>query len=54
VRVVWGKADAVLPVSNSHDLPVGAELRVVDGAGHMVHLEKPAAVVEAVAAATGG
>ena len=49
VRVVWGRADQVLPVTNA---PPGAV--VVDDAGHMVHMERPAAVVEAVTGALRG
>lgn len=52
VQVVWGQADAVLPATNSQSLPAAAETRVVEGAGHMIHMEKPAVVVEAVVSAT--
>jgi pyruvate dehydrogenase E2 component (dihydrolipoamide acetyltransferase) len=45
VAIVWGRQDAVLPVTNAEALP---DVRYVDGAGHMVHLESPSAVVEAV------
>lgn len=45
VGVVWGRQDAVLPVSNADGLP---GVTVVDGAGHMVHLEQPQAVVAAI------
>lgn len=47
-RVVWGRADAVLPVSNAEGLD---GVSFVDDAGHMVHMEKPGAVVEATLAA---
>ncbi|MFI5605698.1 acetoin dehydrogenase dihydrolipoyllysine-residue acetyltransferase subunit [Amycolatopsis sp. NPDC051903] len=43
VSVVWGREDAVLPAENAAQLD---EVHYVEGAGHMVHLEKPAAVVE--------
>lgn len=45
VAVVWGRADAVLPATNGAAL---ADVRYVEDAGHMVHLEKPGAVVAAV------
>ena len=48
VAVVWGRADAVLPAANAAALPAGIAPRLVDGAGHMVHMEQPSAVVEAV------
>lgn len=50
VAVVWGRADAVLPSSNGAVL---RDVRYVEDAGHMVHLEKPAAVVAAVESVAG-
>jgi pyruvate dehydrogenase E2 component (dihydrolipoamide acetyltransferase) len=50
VAVVWGREDAVLPASNAAALQ---EVRYVAGAGHMVHLESPSSVVDAVASVTG-
>lgn len=44
VAVVWGDRDAVLPVANGAALDV----QHVESAGHMVHMEKPGAVVAAV------
>ncbi|GAA5161781.1 MULTISPECIES: acetoin dehydrogenase dihydrolipoyllysine-residue acetyltransferase subunit [Amycolatopsis] len=45
VTVVWGRRDAVVPVSNAASLE---NVRFVDDAGHMVHMEAPSAVVEVV------
>lgn len=45
VTVLWGREDAVLSPENAGEL---SGVQLVDGAGHMVHLERPAAVVEAV------
>lgn len=55
VVVVWGRQDAVLPPAESATLPEQArtDLRYVDGAGHMVHMERPNDVVTAVESATG-
>jgi pyruvate dehydrogenase E2 component (dihydrolipoamide acetyltransferase) len=50
VVVVWGREDAVLPASNAAALP---DVRYVDDAGHLVHLEQPAAVVAAVSSVAG-
>jgi pyruvate dehydrogenase E2 component (dihydrolipoamide acetyltransferase) len=50
VRVVWGTADPVLPVSQSDDLPPGFDLRLVDGAGHLLVDEARDAVLEALSA----
>ncbi|MGW4483942.1 acetoin dehydrogenase dihydrolipoyllysine-residue acetyltransferase subunit [Amycolatopsis sp. NPDC004368] len=47
VAVVWGSEDAVLPPENAAQLP---DTHFVEGAGHLVHLERPAAVVEVVTA----
>ncbi|NKQ55395.1 acetoin dehydrogenase dihydrolipoyllysine-residue acetyltransferase subunit [Amycolatopsis sp. K13G38] len=44
VRVVWGRQDAVLPAAHGAAL---ANVRYVEGAGHMVHMESPNSVVEA-------
>lgn len=48
LAVVWGAKDAVLPAGNAEALAGRVEVRVVDDAGHMVHMEKPNPVVEAV------
>lgn len=42
--VLWGAQDAVLPV------PAGTSAQVIDGAGHMLHLERPGQVSEAILA----
>jgi len=47
VTVVWGRTDRVLPPAGAEALG-GAELRLVDGAGHMAHMERPGEVVAAV------
>lgn len=46
--VVWGAQDRILPAAAA---PAGTDtvrVTVVDGAGHMVHLEAPTAVLEAM------
>jgi pyruvate dehydrogenase E2 component (dihydrolipoamide acetyltransferase) len=47
VTVLWGGADAILPVPGE---TAGARWQVVDGAGHMLHLEHPHVVRDAVLA----
>ncbi|OLT44587.1 alpha/beta hydrolase [Saccharomonospora sp. CUA-673] len=45
VLVVWGGADTWIPVDRAHRLAQlipGAELDVVDGAGHLIQLDEPA------------
>jgi pyruvate dehydrogenase E2 component (dihydrolipoamide acetyltransferase) len=55
VTVVWGSADRVIPAAQAAAVP-GAVSHLVDGAGHMPHMERPAAVQaaieEAIAAAS--
>ena len=44
VQVIWGREDRVLPVSHSEGLPTAIAVTVLDGAGHLVHMEKSADV----------
>ncbi|WP_163506338.1 acetoin dehydrogenase dihydrolipoyllysine-residue acetyltransferase subunit [Fodinicola acaciae] len=48
VSVVWGVEDRVVPIGNAAALPESVTLRRIDGAGHMVHMENPAAVRDAI------
>jgi pimeloyl-ACP methyl ester carboxylesterase len=44
VKVIWGREDTWIPVDRAHrlaDLIPGAELDVVDGAGHLVQTDAP-------------
>jgi pimeloyl-ACP methyl ester carboxylesterase len=44
VLVVWGKEDTWIPVDRGERLArliPGADLRVVDGAGHLIQLDQP-------------
>lgn len=45
---LWGREDRVIPASNAASLKGRAEVRLVDGAGHMPHMETPGEVVAAV------
>jgi pimeloyl-ACP methyl ester carboxylesterase len=52
--VLWGERDALIPLEHGRVLRQripGAELRVVEGAGHLVALDAPAAFAEALRAA---
>lgn len=44
VQVTWGDADRILPSSHAANLPEPVSVHVIDGAGHMVHMEKAAEV----------
>jgi len=37
--VIWGKEDQIIPASHAANLP-GAQVHVIEGAGHMVFMEK--------------
>jgi pyruvate dehydrogenase E2 component (dihydrolipoamide acetyltransferase) len=47
VTVVWGSADRIIPPAQAGSV-AGAARRLVDGAGHMPHMEKPAEVQAAI------
>jgi pyruvate dehydrogenase E2 component (dihydrolipoamide acetyltransferase) len=37
--VIWGKEDQIIPAAHASNLP-GAKVHVLEGAGHMVFMEK--------------
>jgi len=45
--VVWGVADRVIPAAQAESV-TGAVRYLVDGAGHMPHMERPAQVQAAI------
>ena len=47
VTVVWGRADRIIPAEHAGSVP-GAASHVIDGAGHMAHMERPAEVQAAI------
>jgi pimeloyl-ACP methyl ester carboxylesterase len=52
VLVIWGREDTWIPVDRAHrlaELIPGAELRVVEDAGHLIQLDQPAALATTVA-----
>ena len=42
--VIWGDADRVIPASHAQFAPAGAAVVVIEGAGHMVQMEKASEV----------
>ena len=40
VLVVWGRDDRIVPAAHAANAPPGATVEVLDGAGHMVQMEK--------------
>ncbi|HUA29355.1 MAG TPA: acetoin dehydrogenase dihydrolipoyllysine-residue acetyltransferase subunit [Streptosporangiaceae bacterium] len=47
VTVIWGSADRVIPPAQAESVP-GATRRLIDGAGHMPHMERAAQVQSAI------
>jgi pyruvate dehydrogenase E2 component (dihydrolipoyllysine-residue acetyltransferase) len=47
VTVIWGRADRVIPAAQAQAV-AGAVRYVIDGAGHMPHMERPAEVQAAI------
>jgi pyruvate dehydrogenase E2 component (dihydrolipoamide acetyltransferase) len=47
VAVVWGSADRIIPPAQASSV-AGAVRHVLDGAGHMPHMERPAEVQAAI------
>ena len=47
VTVVWGRADRIIPAAQAESV-TGAVRHLVDGAGHMPHMERPAEVQAAI------
>ena len=45
---VWGREDKIVPATNASGVGNAATVHIVDGAGHMAHMEKPQAVVGAI------
>jgi pyruvate dehydrogenase E2 component (dihydrolipoamide acetyltransferase) len=50
---VWGREDKIVPAANAAGFGNAATVHIVDGAGHMAHMEKPQAVVAAIREALG-
>ncbi|MGH3199481.1 MAG: acetoin dehydrogenase dihydrolipoyllysine-residue acetyltransferase subunit [Streptosporangiaceae bacterium] len=55
IAVVWGRADRIIPASQAESV-AGAVRHLIDGAGHMPHMERPAeaqaAIEETIARST--
>jgi pimeloyl-ACP methyl ester carboxylesterase len=49
-RLLWGTSDKILPVVQAKNIWSGAELTLIDGAGHMLMEEAPDAVAKAIEA----
>lgn len=47
-QVVWGREDRILPATHGEGLPSAIGVTVLEGAGHLVHMEKSAEVNELI------
>ena len=47
VTVIWGRADRIIPAAQAEAV-AGAVRHLIDGAGHMPHMERPAEVQAAI------
>lgn len=45
VQILWGDHDRLIPMPEAHRLPPSAPLHLIEGAGHLPHMEAPAAVI---------
>jgi pyruvate dehydrogenase E2 component (dihydrolipoamide acetyltransferase) len=39
-QVIWGRQDRIIPAAHAEALPGGIPVRLIDGAGHLPHMEK--------------
>ena len=53
MTVIWGSADKIIPVGQAESVPAASK-QVIEGAGHMPHMEKPSEVLASVEAALRG
>ncbi|MBX9466694.1 MAG: alpha/beta fold hydrolase [Rhizobium sp.] len=51
MRLLWGTEDPILPVAQAKSIWTGAEVTLIEGAGHMLIDEAPDQVASAIAAA---
>jgi pyruvate dehydrogenase E2 component (dihydrolipoamide acetyltransferase) len=54
IQVIWGRQDRVIPASHSDGLPAKVAVHVLEGAGHMVHMEKAPEVNDLIKSFVGG
>jgi pyruvate dehydrogenase E2 component (dihydrolipoamide acetyltransferase) len=39
-QVIWGRADRIIPPTHAEGLPPGVRCHLLDGAGHLLHMER--------------
>ena len=45
IQILWGDHDRLIPMPEGHRLPKSAPVHLIAGAGHLPHMEAPAAVI---------
>lgn len=45
VQILWGDHDRLIPMPEAYRLPSSAPVHLIEGAGHLPHMEAPAAVI---------
>jgi pyruvate dehydrogenase E2 component (dihydrolipoamide acetyltransferase) len=45
VQIMWGDHDRLIPIPEAHRLPTSAPLHLIEGAGHLPHMEASATIV---------
>jgi pyruvate dehydrogenase E2 component (dihydrolipoamide acetyltransferase) len=48
-QVIWGRADRIIPAAHAEGLPAGVAVHLLDGAGHLPHMEKSGEVNRLIA-----
>lgn len=48
VMILWGDCDKLIPMPGAHRLPQHSSLHIVEGVGHLPHIEAPGRVVAAL------
>jgi pyruvate dehydrogenase E2 component (dihydrolipoamide acetyltransferase) len=43
-QVIWGRTDRIIPAAHAEGLPAGVAVHLLDGAGHLPHMEKSSEV----------
>ena len=54
IRIIWGKQDAIIPWAHALNAPGRIALNILDGAGHLPHIEQAALVARIVQEVSAG
>ncbi len=48
ITIIWGNDDKIIPVKHCNNLPKNLNIKIINEAGHMAHIEKPNAINEII------